>query len=444
MQNIKINTPCGKILGIDNDDYVEFRGIKYANAKRWEYPTPVTSWEGTYDATEYGECCFQRRAFEDDADCSAFYHREFRQGLEFEYSEDCQFLNIVAPKDAQNAPVIIYIHGGSFTGGSSNENHISGVNYAKNGVIFVAFNYRLGPYGFASHPDLTDDKGRCGNYGLYDQKTAILWIKNNISAFGGDPNKITIMGQSAGAMSVDILISAPELKNVFAGAIMMSGVAIQRSVGKPLKPEKTVNFWDKVVENANCLSMAELRNVDEKTLFYAWSDACKTEKMSILNTLPCVDGEVITPTSFNMGTIPDIPMVLGVTITDMAPVALEVLTRMFATKASKNTNPCYVYNFKRELPGDNAGAWHSCDLLYAFSTLDKNWRPFEKIDYDLQNQMSKMIIAFAKTSNPNCNALPKWESGCKKILCFGEETKVAVWNTPKFLINTFNNQGAEF
>jgi para-nitrobenzyl esterase len=436
MDNIEIITKCGKIKGISSQDCNEFRGIKYANSKRFEYPVQVTSWDGIYDATYFKDCSYQRRAFEDDATVNAFYHKEFREGASFTYSEDCLYLNIWSPKNPNNCPVFIYIHGGSFTGGSSNENHINGTEFAKNGVIFVSINYRLGPFGFCSHPDLKDSEGVCGNYGLFDQYTAIKWIKDNIAEFGGNPNKITLAGQSAGAMSVDIQISNPMCKNWFSGAIMMSGCALQRAVMKPLKPEDTIPFWNVVVKNANVKNVNELKNVDEKTLFYAWLDACENVKHSMKYTFPVYDDKLLVEGNFSMNNIPDMPYILGVTIADMVPVALEGIVKKWADKTAKYKNPCYVYLFARDLPGDNKSAWHSSDLLYAFSTLKYNWRPFENIDYEISNQISKSFYAFAKTSNPNCNAIPKWESGGKRVMNFCENTKFAPFKTTKLIKNT--------
>ena len=132
-----------------------------------------------------------------------FYYNEFRKGEKYTYSEDCLFLNVFAPEKVEGKlPVIVYIHGGGFTGGCGHEKHFDVPVWPKKGVIGVTLNYRLGPLGFAVLPELKEEAGRTGNYGLYDQYTAIKWVKHNISAFGGDPDNITIMGQSAGAMSV--------------------------------------------------------------------------------------------------------------------------------------------------------------------------------------------------------------------------------------------------
>lgn len=437
MKTVKIKTDCGKIKGIDNEDYNAWLGIRYATAGRWEYPKVVEKWDKTYDATYFKDCAIQHRAFLDDAKVNSFYHNEFRKGLEFTYSEDCQYLNIYSPKEAENCPVLIYIHGGSFTGGSSNEAHIDGANFARHGVIFVSLNYRLNAFGFCSHPDIADENGICGNYGLYDQVAAVEWIRNNIASFGGDKKKITIMGQSAGAMSVDILMSSPLCKGWFSGAIMMSGGGIQRDLARPLDREKTREFWDEIIEYADCADIEQLKTVDKEVLWRAWERARKENNpKSMLYTLPIYDGKLLTKETFNMNTIPKMPKIIGITQTDMAPVILMEIDKKWV-KCDRQSN-CYVYCFARNLPGDNKGAWHSCDLLYAFSTLDKNWRPFEKIDYKISNEIAKSFIAFAKTGNPNCNAIPKWESGAKKIMTFSENTQLRPWFGGRLLKNTIS------
>lgn len=439
MVTAELETLCGKIKGKEHEKYVEYRGIRYAEAKRWEYPTPVTKWEGVYDATEFGACSYQRRAFEEDARCNSFYHNEFRRGKTFSYSEDCLFLNIYAPKEKKNCPVIVYIHGGSFTGGSADEGHIDGKAYAERGVIFAAINYRLGPYGFCSHPELKNDEGVCGNYGLFDQFAALEWLKNNIEAFGGDKDNIILLGQSAGAMSVDIQISNPMADNAYSGAILMSGAALQRGLVKPSTPEKSRKFWDKVIELAGCENIEELRHADEKTLFYAWLDAQKAMKTGILFTLPVYDGKLLVKGKFGMDNIPDMPYILGVTKNDMVPAVLGRLAQRWSNAAKTNVNRCYTYNFMRSLPGDELGAWHSADLLYAFGTLNNNWRPFDMIDRKISEQMIESFCAFAFSHDPNCAAIPYWHT-CEP-LHFCEYTRSKEWPMREFLHNTLNNKG---
>lgn len=442
MNYVEYTTPCGEIRGIKGENCVEFRGIRYATAKRYEYPQQVKQWDGVYDATEFGNCSYQHRAFDDDATVNAFYHKEFRKGLSFKYSEDCLFLNIYTPENAENCPVLIYIHGGSFTGGSADEGHISGIKFAENGIVMVALNYRLGPFGFCSHPDLTDENGVCGNYGLFDQSTAIQWVRDNIASFGGNPDKITLMGQSAGAMSVDIHLSNPLVKDYISGAIMLSGSGLQRFMLKPLMPEKTAEFWNKIAENAKAQTIADLKNTDPKTLYYAWLDACKASKFSMPYTFPVYDGVILEKGKFTDKTIADIPYIIGSTCTDMIPIVLQVLNKKWGRIAAKNNkNKCYIYNFTRRLPGDDKGAWHSADLLYAFSTLDFNWRPFEEIDYKISSQLSEAICAFTKSGNPNCPAIPEWNANYKMPMHFCENTGSAKWETMNNLKSTFTSKG---
>ena len=443
LQTVEKTTPCGVVRGLAGERGLEFRSVRYAHAGRFQYPTLVTGWDGVYDATAFGPCCFQHRAFEDDAKVNAFYHREFRQGLTFTYGEDCLSLNIWAPKAAENCPVLVYIHGGSFTGGSANEGHIGGAHFAENGVVFVAMNYRLGPYGFCAHPDLAEN-GVCGNYGLFDQLAALQWVKANIAAFGGDPDRVTVMGQSAGAMSVDILVSSPLAKGLFSGAVLLSGAGLQRFLLRPKTPEQARGFWEKVCENAGCKTAGDLRALDAKTLYYAWRAACKAMKLSMPYTFPVYDGALLTAASFAKSRVPDVPYLLGVTSEDMLPIVLEGLTKKWARLAKQhNEKPCSVYNFARRLPGDDRGAWHSADLLYAFSTLDYSWRPFEAVDREISYRLSAALCAFAACGDPNCSAVPHWAPGAKRPMRFCEQTRPAPWTTAHNFKQTFAGLGWE-
>ncbi len=439
MNTIETTCGCGPIRGLDCGSYVEYRGIRYGRAQRFQYPVITTHWEGIYDATGYRDCGYQRRSFEDDEICNPFYHREFREHCTFTYSEDCQYLNLVVPKESEgkNYPVLIYIHGGSFTGGSSNEAHINGEEFARAGVIFVSFNYRLGPFGFCSHPELTDDQGRCGNYGLYDQYTAMQWVRDNIAFFGGDPNKITLMGQSAGAMSVDIHSSSPMETGWFAGLVMSSGAGLQRLVLRPVTPEKSRKFWDAVMTRAGALTIEELKAVPSRTLYYAWLDATREEGFTTSYTLPVYDGQLLTRESFSKRKLSDIPTMIGMTVTDMAPFVMkQIICKWGRIHKKYNHSPCYTYLFARELPGDHAGAWHSSDLLYFFSSYPRNWRPFTEIDENISNQMSRALTAFTKSGDPNCTEIPQWHSNARYPMSFDESTQEKPWDVKKLWRNT--------
>ncbi|MBQ6380923.1 MAG: carboxylesterase family protein [Clostridia bacterium] len=442
MKEVIKTTPCGEIKGIENERCLEFRGIRYATAARYEMPVEVTNWEGTYDATAFGACCYQHRAFEEDAVVNPFYHIEFRKGVPFTYSEDCLFLNIWAPKNAENCPVLVFIHGGSFTGGSADEAHIKGERFAEKGIITVAMNYRLGPYGFCAHKDFCDENGSLANYGLYDQTTAIEWVLHNIAAFGGDPESITLMGQSAGAMSVDIHLNNPALAQRFKGAIMLSGSGLQRCLIKPLSIEKITPFWDKVMEFAGVSTFGGLKSIGAQKLYYAWKKACKQYAVSLPYTFPVYDGKVLDKARFSLQSLPDMPYIIGSTCTDMVPIVLEGVDRKWGKYVQMHhQSPCWFYNFNRWLPGDDMGAWHSADLLYVFSTLENNWRPFEETDYIISEQLSDAVSAFVKTGNPNCAAIPPWKADYRTPLSFAEHTASGKWHTMDNIQFTLTSKG---
>lgn len=216
-------TPCGTICGTDCQwpGVAAYKGIRYATAERWAYPEAVTHWDGVYEATAYGACCYQPRSFYNEAEMpeKAFYYKEFRLGETYTYSEDCLFLNIWTPADAgpeSKLPVIFYIHGGGFSGGCGHEKHFDGPEWPTKGCVAVTINYRLGPLGFVCLDALQQEAGHTGNYALFDQLTALQWVRANIAAFGGDTDNITIMGQSAGAMSVQQLCLSPLTEGLFA------------------------------------------------------------------------------------------------------------------------------------------------------------------------------------------------------------------------------------
>lgn len=265
---------------------------------------------------------------------------------------------------------------------------------------------------------------------------------DNISALGGDPQKITLMGQSAGAMSVDIHLNNPQLKGKIAGVILQSGAGLQRCILKPLTISKITPFWDKIAKNAGVNSMEELKTVDAKVLYYAWRKACQETKVSMPYTFPVYDGKLLSAETFNLKSVPDLPQIIGCTCTDMIPIVLEGVMKKWGKYMQKHHNaPCYIYNFNRFLPGDDMGAWHSADLLYAFSTLDFNWRPFAEIDYQISEQLSDAICAFVKSGNPNCPSFPEWKANYRKPMSFCENSACAPWKTKDNLKFTITGKG---
>ena len=418
-----ISTPCGTLQGTAGrvPGTAAYKGIRYATAGRWEYPKQVTSWEGTYDATHYGACSYQPRAFYDEElnEKKYFYYNEFRKGESYTYSEDCLFLNVFTPDTAKagdKLPVLVYIHGGGFTGGCGHEKHFDGPVWPEQGIIGVTLNYRLGPMGFVCLPELEAEAGHTGNYGLYDQMTAIKWVKDNIASFGGDPENITIMGQSAGAMSVQLQCQSPLTDGLFQKAVMSSGCGMGTMMTAPV--EKASAFWKAVMERCGCENLAQFRALPAEKLFEAWSAAKKEVKGGGTSAVPALDGVFFVKEN----PVKDIPYMAGSTSHDMAPPILQSMTKKWIAARQK---PSYTWFFDRMLPGDDCGAWHSSDLWYWFGTLENCWRPMEQKDYDLSRQMVQYLCNFAATGDPNKAAqLPTWiasDKSQKRVLILGEQ-----------------------
>ena len=418
-----VNTPCGTLQGTAGRvaGTAAYKGIRYATAGRWEYPKQVTHWEGVYDATRYGNCSYQPRAFynEEENLKKVFYYNEFRKGETYTYSEDCLFLNVFTPEDAgegDKLPVLIYIHGGGFTGGYGHEKHFDGPVWPTKGVIGVTLNYRLGPMGFVCLPQLQEEAGFTGNYGLYDQMTAIQWVKDNIAAFGGDPENMTIMGQSAGAASVQLQCYSPLTDGLFQKAVMSSGCGLGSMMSGTV--EKSCAFWQAVMERCGCKTLEAFRALPAEQLFEAWQSGKKEIKGGAAAAFPVKDGRFMVE-----GAAPkDIPYMAGSTSHDMAPPLLQGMARKWIAKREK---PSYTWYFDRMLPGDENGAWHSSDLWYWFGTLPNCWRPMEQKDYELSEQMTDYLCNFAAKGDPNKAAqLPTWiasDKTQKRVLILGEK-----------------------
>ena len=429
-----VNTPCGPVRGCPGrqEGVAAYKGIRYATAGRWEYPKQVKNWEGTYDATQYGNCSYQPRAFynEEENLKKIFYYNEFRKGETYTYSEDCLFLNIFTPdtaKEGDKLPVLVYIHGGGFTGGCGHEKHFDGPVWPTQGIIGVTLNYRLGPMGFACLPELKEEAGFTGNYGLFDQLTAIQWVKDNISAFGGDPDTITIMGQSAGAMSVQQHCLSPLSDGLYSKAVMSSGAGVSKLMSAAA-PEKFFDFWHAVMERSGCANLEEFRALDPEKLFEVWQTAKKEVKGGLQACSPVLDGRLVVGNGVELlaaGKQKKIPYLCGATSEDVMP---PIIYSMAKDWCAAQQTPSFAWFFDRRLPGDDNGAWHSSDLWYWFDTLDNGWRPWEEKDREIARQMSSYLVNFVKTGNPNGDDLPQWKRycpKCQKVLRIGEgETRM--------------------
>lgn len=451
--NTTRNTPCGPITGCGCQwpGVAAYKGIRYATAGRWEYPTPVTRWEGTYQATAYGAACYQPRSFYDEAQVpeKAFYYNEFRRGEHYDYSEDCLFLNIWTPADAgpdARLPVLFYIHGGEFIGGCGHEKHFDGPAWPTKGVVAVTINYRLGPLGFACLPELSAEAGHTGNYGLYDQLCALQWVHDNIAAFGGDPNRVTLMGQSAGAMSVQQLCLSPLTRGLAAGAVMSSGGGVGEEFAATPAPDHYA-FWQAVMRRAGCADLAEFRALAPQALFAAWQQE-KAADGGRMRTAPVIDGRLIPRDGMAAARRGDqlpIPYLMGSTSEDIVPPIVHRMAKGWCRLQADQGRPAaYAWFFDRRLPGDGNGAWHSSDLWYWFGTLDHCWRPMTAKDRLLSEQMVQYLTNFARTGDPNGGGLPRWEAvrkGQSRVLRLGEgETRMGGVNIAKLTHTMLTNK----
>lgn len=208
----------GRVAGLSDGDLNVFKGIAYAlppvGERRWRPPAAPRPWRGIFDASAFGASCAQP-----PYPANSVYFEALAAT-----SEDCLTLNVWAPKNARDAAVIVWIHGGALQRGTSASPMYDGAEYARRGIIFVSINYRLGVFGWLAHPGLSAEspEGISGNYGLLDQIAALTWVQDNVGAFGGDAKNVTIMGESAGALSISYLLASPRGHGLFAKAIMQS------------------------------------------------------------------------------------------------------------------------------------------------------------------------------------------------------------------------------
>jgi len=212
------NAPAGSVKGLREGDAEVFRAIPYAlppvGERRWRPPAPMPRWNGVRAAQTMGVACMQPPM------AAGPYDRG-----KVPMAEDCLTLDVTAPADARNAPVMVWIHGGTLIWGSGHSQMYDGREFARRGVILVSINYRLGVLGYLAHPELSKESpdGVSGNYGLLDQIQALRWVRDNIAAFGGDPRNVTVFGESAGALSVEYLLASPRARGLFDRAIVESG-----------------------------------------------------------------------------------------------------------------------------------------------------------------------------------------------------------------------------
>ena len=437
----------GSLQGLAlNGGGVVFNGIPYAappvGALRWQEPGPVKGWTGVRDATRISHACMQPNQMWNAAPAA-------------NSSEDCLYINVWTPRPDSSAhlPVMVWIHGGGFTGGAGNESLFNGESFVARGVVLVTLNYRLGLFGFYSHPALTSSsRSRAsGNYGLLDQNAALHWVRENIAQFGGDPGAITVFGQSAGGGSVIALLASPLTRGIVRSAIVESGAMLRR---EPMTSRKVAEEWGTRFAGQNTL--AQLRAVPAEELLNRWDAFARSDRA--IQAGPIIDGYVLTDDPgavFARHAEPAIPLIIGNnsregfgTMPDAgvagavkafygadasavlaeyaapdvvlgSPGAQWLTDTTFrcgavitAARHDAGGAPVYAYQFEQPLPGREAqGAAHSYELPFVFGNLSKNGvlgGAFSAPDHALSDLMVTYWTQFAKTGDPNGAGVPKW------------------------------------
>ena len=412
-----VTTKQGSLEGLLSEDKqtVIFRGVPYAQPPvgelRFCRPQEHAAWEGILPCRKFAPRCPQADLTKMD-----FYSKEFYDDMVPETNEDCLYLNIWTPaaaKPGDRLPVLFWIHGGAFLHGCGSEKEFDGEGFAKKGVILVTINYRVNVFGFFAHPQLEpeNEEGVSGNYGILDQIFALNWVRQNISAFGGDPDLITIAGQSAGCMSVQTIVSSPLAEGMLQRAILQSGGGLKALHTTPSKEE----LWaisQQLMEELGVETIAQLRAVPADTLCQA---AYAVLDNSGLRWTPHRDGYLLHGTTDEIaenGRIHRIDYMIGSTGNDIGDGKLlqESGARWCENLLKLGFSPAYFYYFDRKLPGDDAGAFHSCELWYEFETYPRCWRPWEPCDLELSRIMSSYWANFVKSGNPNGEGLPDWSA----------------------------------
>jgi len=434
----KAKTENGIVKGLAaaNTRITVYKGIPFAapptGENRWRAPQPAKDWEGELEAYSYKNISVQ----DQPGIGEGLYNREWHVDSEVPMGEDCLYLNIWTPAvtTEDNLPVIVWFFGGGFQWGYPCEMEFDGENMAKRGVILVTVNYRLGALGFLAHPELTKtQKGDPANFGNLDQKAGLHWVYRNIKNFGGNPENITIGGQSAGGASALLQLTCPGNHHIVKGAIIMSGL-----IRNPYQKDKfitpqDISYMEKVGEDffefMGVKTLAEARKLDPYFIREKYAEFAKDHP----RFSPCIDHVFCVDEPYKLlleGKCPPVPVISGNT-EDEFPTPKELLPddghepvngiectvkaagKSFAKKELKQK--MYYYRFKPDIPGwDNPGTFHSVDLWFFFDNIDKCWRPFMGRHHDLARQMCNYWVNLAKTGDPNGNdvdgtKMPEWK-----------------------------------
>ncbi len=415
MNTVTIET--GTLIGAKTAHGHVFYSIPYAAPPvgdlRFAPPAPPMAWEGVRDATRP-----QTRPWMTDPKPGAPVWQEFYADPDYllPFDEDSLYVHVWTPADTpdEKRPVAVWIHGGAFAKGYGTEVETDGDGFASRGVILVSVEYRMAAFGFLCHPWLSAEQGgRSGNYGLMDQAAALRWVKKNIAAFGGDPDKVTIIGQSAGGVSVRALCASPQTEGLFRGAVMQSGGF------KPIMGLRTLTEGESIgktfTDFLGVRSLEELRAMPAALLTEKTDAFYAAHAVDSLTFRPVEDGWFLTEQpdeQLSAGRARNLSYLFGSNRDDFWAEALMDGRAAYARGLLDQGTPAYVYQFDRVLPTDRGGvyegAFHSGEIWYVFETLGRCFRPFEAADHELSRRMADAWCAFVKTGSPDPDGELGW------------------------------------
>lgn len=483
MQLPQVKTANGLVEGTYNSGIRIFKGLPFAQPPvgdlRWKAPQPLKNWTGVRKADKFGPRAMQRPLFDD---------MNFRSdGM----GEDCLYLNIWTPAKTatERLPVLVYFYGGGLFTGDGSEYRYDGENMARQGVVSITVNYRLNIFGFLAHPELTGESPEhaSGNYGFLDQAAALKWIKENIAAFGGDPDKITIAGESAGSVSVSAQMASPLSRDLIAGAIGSSGSLFGTLSARPLAEaeQRGVQFSTKI----GAKTLAELRAMPADKLL------AETAKVDWVYFSPAIDGYFFPKSPleiFRAGEQAQVPLLAGwnseesnyrAILGSQAPTSehyTKEIQKLYGEESAaileryQGSTPEEVVQAATDLAGDRftgystwkwlelhrstdqavfqyfytrprpttrseatgddpqsapKGAVHSAEIEYAMGNLPTNrvydWTPE---DYQVSRSFQTYYLNFIKTGNPNGLGVPEWppisKEGAPRIMYIDADTRL--------------------
>ena len=467
-------TENGLVKGIEAADprITAFKGIPFAappvGKNRWRAPQPCENWEGVREAYRFAPISVQDTpGLGDDIYC-----REWHVDSEIDMGEDCLYLNVwtSAKTIEEKQPVLVWFYGGGLQWGYPAEMEFDGERLARRGIVVVTVNYRINVFGFLAHPQITKEQPDApANFGSLDQQAGLKWVIRNVAAFGGDPENITIAGQSAGGGSVMSQMTCPDNFGLFQKAVVMSAMIrspyFEGSVGIPEALSEAEKNGEKFFEFLDVKNLEEARALDAFYIRDKYAEYARENPrmFTVLDNKFCVGDPMAL---FREGKHADVHMMAGNTsdefpnlLTADSPEELKkqaaelfgeraeeflqfpetqnrdeqgryavvsgiecTVKSLFAGKSGSGRN-YYYYRFDADIPGwDNPGTFHSVDLWFFFETLAKCWRPFVGRHYDLARQMCNYWANFIKTGDPNGadadgSTMPEWKPYTKETPC---------------------------